>query len=219
MLQASVPLPSSRYHRRSARRAKRLLDLSLSLLLLFLLGPLLALICAAIRMFDGGPVLFRQVRVGKDGKHFICLKFRTMVLDSDARLRAHLASNEEARREWLDTQKLRSDPRITTLGTFLRKSSLDELPQLFNVLVGDMSLVGPRPILPGETYRYGEKLEHYLAVQPGITGLWQVTGRSETSYAERVLLDAQYVQNWSLLLDLVILVLTVPVVITRRGSC
>jgi Undecaprenyl-phosphate galactose phosphotransferase WbaP len=188
-------------------------------LLLFLLAPLFAVVCLAIKATDSGPILFRQTRVGKDGKYFGCLKFRTMVCDADATLREHLARDDAARREWEETQKLKSDPRITRIGAFLRKSSLDELPQFLNVLAGDMSLVGPRPIVPSETVRYGDYLEYYLAVRPGITGLWQVSGRSMTTYAERVSLDARYVQNWGLLRDFAILAMTVPVVLTRRGSC
>lgn len=201
------------------KRLKRLLDIIFSLCLLVVLGPLLLVIYAAVRLADPGPGIFKQTRVGKGGRSFVCLKFRTMVVDGEERLRQFLESNEDIRREWLLTHKLRADPRISGLGSLLRLSSLDELPQLLNVLIGDMSLVGPRPIVPAEMIRYGDRLNHYLAVKPGITGLWQVSGRSETTYDERVALDVSYVEQWSLVRDLLILIKTVPVVIARRGSC
>lgn len=219
MDELSVFPPFSPSGRRYNVSAKRILDVLVSLLLIILLSPLMGMICLAIRLTDRGPVLFRQTRVGKDGKHFQCLKFRTMVTDSDAQLRSYLATSQEARREWAVNQKLKCDPRIIAIGHFLRTSSLDELPQLFNVLIGDMSLVGPRPIVPDETHRYGDRVHHYLAMRPGITGLWQVSGRSETTYEERVKMDTLYVQNWSFQRDLIILIMTIPAVIMRKGSC
>lgn len=199
--------------------AKRWMDVSVALLAIIALAPLMVVIAIMIRRGDGGPALFRQIRVGKDGRRFACLKFRSMVRDAESALQRHLATRPEAAREWAENQKLANDPRVTGLGNFLRRSSLDELPQLFNVLAGDMSLVGPRPIVPAECSRYGEDLKFYLAARPGITGLWQVSGRSDCSYPERVALDVAYAKNWRLTTDLVIVFRTVPAVLLRRGSC
>ena len=201
-----------------ALRAKRLTDLSVALLTLVLLGPLMVAICIAMRISDPGPILFRQTRIGKAGREFKCYKFRSMVLEAERILNDHLEQDENARRERQANQKLTVDPRITPLGSFLRRTSLDELPQLFNVLAGDMSLVGPRPIVRGEIPKYDDKIQYYLAVRPGITGLWQVSGRSDCSYPERVALDARYVSDWSLKLDFIILLKTVPAVLLQSGS-
>jgi exopolysaccharide production protein ExoY len=201
-----------------ALSAKRLVDVSIAFLALVLLGPLLAAICMVMRISDPGPVLFRQTRIGKGGREFPCYKFRSMVLDADKILNEHLRQNESARQEWETNQKLTVDPRITRLGSFLRKTSLDELPQLFNVLAGDMSIVGPRPIVRGEIPKYEDKIIYYLAVRPGITGLWQVSGRSDCSYPERVALDAMYVSEWSLKSDMIILLRTIPAVLLQEGS-
>ncbi len=152
------------------------------------------------------------------GRPFACLKFRTMVVDADAVLEAHLSTHAGARAEWAHTQKLVDDPRVTCLGRFLRASSLDELPQLINVLRGEMSLVGPRPIVTSEIGRYGAHFENCFSVPPGITGLWQVSGRNDCSYAERVALDAKYAEEWSLLGDLAILARTIPAVLLQKGS-
>lgn len=198
--------------------AKRGLDVSVAAVALMLLLPLLMVIAILIARADRGPVLFKQKRVGRDGKLFYCLKFRSMVLDAEAALAQHLSANAQARREWQETQKLVADPRITPLGRFLRRTSLDELPQLWNVLLGDMSLVGPRPIIQAEMARYGSDLVHYLAVRPGLTGLWQVSGRSTCSYSERVALDVRYVCEWSFWKDVKIIVRTVPEVLKQRGS-
>jgi lipopolysaccharide/colanic/teichoic acid biosynthesis glycosyltransferase len=178
----------------------------------------MAAICIVIRISDPGPILFRQTRIGKAGREFKCYKFRSMVLEAERILNDHLEQDENARREWQANQKLTVDPRITPLGSFLRKTSLDELPQLFNVLAGDMSLVGPRPIVRGEIPKYDDKIVYYLAVRPGITGLWQVSGRSNCSYPERVALDARYVSDWSLKSDIIILLKTVPAVLLQSGS-
>jgi len=194
------------------------MDVGIALLAIILLAPLMLAIAALIRGSDGGPALFRQARIGRGSRHFYCWKFRSMVVDAEAALANHLAARPEAAREWAETQKLAHDPRVTRLGEFLRKSSLDELPQLFNVLVGEMSLVGPRPIVPAECERYGDDLKFYLAARPGITGLWQVSGRSDCSYPERVALDVAYAKDWRLAADIVILVRTVPAVLTGRGS-
>jgi exopolysaccharide production protein ExoY len=198
---------------------KRIIDVVAASILLFVLLPLIAVIAVLVSLNHKGPALFRHNRVGLGGRSFECLKFRSMIPDADRVLEQHLASNPEARAEWEATQKLSDDPRTTILGRFLRKTSLDELPQLFNVLIGDMSLVGPRPIVPDEAVRYQDRLQSYLAVRPGITGLWQVSGRSECTYAERIALDEQYVREWDLALDALILVRTIPAVLKQRGSC
>ncbi len=196
---------------------KWLLDFILSLLLIVLLLPLLFVIACFV-MSDGGPIFFVHYRIGRNGQKFGCLKFRTMVVDADTVLVATLASDPEALAEWTTRRKLVKDPRVTQIGHFLRRSSLDELPQLINVLRGDMSIVGPRPIVKEEVSKYGEDIQYYYKVRPGITGLWQVNGRSRTTFAERVLIDKRYVRDWNLYHDLVILSKTVPVLLTRRGA-
>ena len=189
-----------------------------ALLLLLLLSPLLAGIAFLIWQRDGAPVLFAHYRVGLDGKLFRCMKFRSMLRSSEQVLADLLRSDPAAREEWARDQKLRDDPRITPIGRFLRRSSLDELPQLLNVLRGEMKLVGPRPITVAELTRYGSVRWHYLSVRPGITGLWQVSGRNDTTYEERVSLDRRYVEQQSLLGDLAILLKTARVVVLREGA-
>ena len=173
---------------------------------------------AALVALDGGPVLYRHTRIGKGGQRFNCLKFRSMATKADQLLAQRLTKDAVARDEWLQTQKLKNDPRVTAVGHVLRATSLDELPQLFNVLKLDMSLVGPRPVVEAELPRYGRNVKHYLKVRPGVTGLWQVSGRSNTSYSRRVALDSYYVKNWQLWLDFVILVRTIVVVARREGA-
>ena len=185
--------------------------------ILFIL-PLLALISILVWLQDGGAPIYAQERIGRGGRIFRCYKFRSMVMDSRACLERLLTESPEAREEWERDHKLRRDPRITPIGGFLRKSSLDELPQLFNVLGGSMSLVGPRTIVASEVARYGRRIIHYYAVRPGITGLWQVSGRNDVSYRRRVALDCAYVKHRSLMMDLKILTATVPIVLMRRGS-
>ena len=180
--------------------------------------PLMLAIAALVRFSDGGPVLFRHRRVGAGGRHFACLKFRSMCVDADARLRHVLETDPVARAEWDATHKLQNDPRITAVGRLLRKSSLDELPQLINVLRGDMSLVGPRPIVDAEVVRYGRHFAAYCAVRPGVTGLWQVARRHDTTYRRRVACDRLYRRARSLRLYFRILILTVPSVILARGA-
>ncbi len=197
---------------------KRMIDISLAVGLIFLLVPLLVLVAVFIRSSDGGPALFRQRRIGQGGKPFECFKFRSMVTDADSVLKRHLHENLDAAHEWREKQKLSRDPRVTSFGRFLRKSSLDELPQLFNILRGDMSFVGPRPILEEEIPRYGDAFGHCFTVPPGLTGLWQVSGRSDCSYVTRVALDSRYVSDWSLALDLTIMIQTVPAVLRQHGS-
>ena len=165
-----------------------------------------------------GRIIFAHRRVGKGGKLFPCYKFQSMVPDAQKRLEEYLAENPEARKEWEESFKLTNDPRVTKLGAFLRKTSLDELPQLWNVLMGDMSLVGPRPIVTKEIERYGDYIREYYMVPPGITGMWQVNGRSDTTYEERVAMDTWYVRNWSIWIDLVYLFKTVKTVFTGKGA-
>ncbi len=190
----------------------------LALLLLIVLALPMAVIAIALWRADGSPLLFGHYRVGRGGRIFKCLKFRTMRRDAAEVLAELLRSNPAARAEWERDQKLSRDPRVTPIGAFLRATSLDELPQLFNVLRGEMALVGPRPITVAELTRYGSVRWHYLSVRPGMTGLWQVSGRNDTSYAERVELDRRYVESRSLGLDIDILVRTIGVVLVRDGA-
>lgn len=197
---------------------KRTIDFTAAIALLLMLAPLMLIIAVLIRSCDGGPALFRQWRIGKSGKTFRCWKFRTMACNADEALQGLLSSDPVAAKEWAEGHKLARDPRITPVGAFLRRSSLDELPQLFNIIVGEMTFVGPRPIVPAERERYGEAFAHCFSVPPGLTGLWQVSGRSDCSYATRVSLDSQYASEWHLLLDAKILARTVPAVLMQRGS-
>lgn len=200
-----------------SRILKMMFDQLVAAVLLLLLAPLMIALALLARR-DGGPALFRHRRIGAGGQTFECLKFRTMVTDADRVLQRVLAEDPAAATEWAATQKLRNDPRITTLGRFLRRSSLDELPQLLNVLRGEMSLVGPRPIVQAEVARYGENIDYYYEAKPGLTGLWQVSGRSDTSYERRVRLDVWYVRNWTLWHDIAILLKTIPAVFLQRGA-
>jgi len=197
---------------------KRVFDIVGALAAIILLLPLIGAIALAIKAWDRGPVFYRHRRVGLNGKPFDCLKFRTMVVNSDEALRRHLATNSEAAREWEETQKLKQDPRVTPLGRTMRKTSVDELPQLVNILKGEMSFVGPRPIVVAEVPKYGECIGHYLSARPGLTGPWQVSGRNDVDYSTRVTLDRHYVEQWSFARDLVIIASTVRVVVTARGS-
>jgi undecaprenyl-phosphate galactose phosphotransferase len=199
------------------RLLKRLFDIAGSMILLVALAPLLAFLSWKIRR-SGGAAVFSHLRVGRYGKMFGCLKFRTMVRDADEILKRRLDDDPDARTEWEQSFKLKDDPRITPIGAFLRRTSLDELPQLWNVLKGEMSLVGPRPIIEEELERYGDQVGYYLETRPGITGLWQISGRNNTSYDDRVALDSWYVRNWSLWYDLVILVKTINVVVKGQGA-
>jgi lipopolysaccharide/colanic/teichoic acid biosynthesis glycosyltransferase len=194
------------------------LNQAVALLLLVLLSPVMAVVTFFIWKRDGAPVLFAHYRVGRNGKLFRCMKFRSMLRNSEQVLADLLRNDAQARAEWARDQKLTNDPRITPIGHFLRRSSLDELPQLLNVLRGEMSLVGPRPITVAELTRYGSVRWHYLSVRPGITGLWQVSGRNNTSYEERVALDRRYVEQRSVLGDVAILFKTVRVVVLREGA-
>jgi len=189
---------------------KRVVDITLAISGILLLAPLLIICFLATIATSRGPAIFRHRRVGFNGKHFDCYKFRTMVTDAPERLRKLLESDPAAAAEWTANRKLRNDPRVTAIGAILRKSSLDELPQLFNVLKGDMSIVGPRPVTDEELERYSTAIGAYLACRPGITGLWQVSGRSTTTYDKRVACDAFYARNWSMTLDAKILIVTIP---------
>ena len=180
--------------------------------------PLLLVVGILIRMQDGGPAVYAQKRYGRNGRTFKCFKLRSMVANADDRLREILATDPAARAEWEATQKLVNDPRITPLGHFIRKTSIDELPQLVNILRGDMSLVGPRPIVENEIAKYGEFYRDYCAVRPGLTGLWQVEGRSDTTYEERVQLDAKYARTRTFVSDIMIMLRTVPAVLMSRGA-
>jgi lipopolysaccharide/colanic/teichoic acid biosynthesis glycosyltransferase len=180
--------------------------------------PLLLAIAASVKLQDGGSIIFAHERLGKDGRKFRCFKFRSMVADAEHRLAQLLARDAIARAEWARDHKLRRDPRITPFGDFLRRSSLDELPQLFNVLRGEMSIVGPRPIVDAEIAKYGRRYRYYCAVKPGITGLWQVSGRNDVSYRRRVAMDTVYARRKSLAWDLKLLFLTVPAVLFASGS-
>jgi len=197
---------------------KRYLDVIISLALLIIALPVLAAIAAVIKTTSRGPVLFRSKRLGWGGREFWCYKFRTMVPDAEQQL----LSRPDLQRQFSDGFKIKNDPRVTRLGAFLRKTSLDELPQLFNVLRGDMSLIGPRPILPPELTKridcYGSHGVQLLSVKPGLGGIWQVSGRSDTSYAERIAMDMDYVARRSIWLDLKLMFLTAIVVIRRRGA-
>lgn len=196
----------------------RTLNLVLALIALVFFLPLMLLIAAAVFVANPGPIFYAQNRIGYGGRLFRCLKFRTMATDSGARLQHLLATDPAARAEWARDHKLRNDPRIVGIGGFLRKSSLDELPQLINVIRGDMSLVGPRPIVPGEAERYGRYIANYCSVRPGITGLWQISGRNDTTYRRRVAYDVAYSRSRSAMLDLRIMAMTVPSVVLAKGS-
>ena len=194
-------------------KSKRIIDIVLAVSGIVLLAPLLIICFIATVATSRGPALFRHKRVGFKGKYFDCLKFRTMVADAPERLRQLLESDPFAAAEWAANRKLRYDPRVTAIGAILRKSSLDELPQLFNVLKGDMSIVGPRPVTEEELIRYHSAVNAYLACRPGITGLWQVSGRSTTTYDKRIACDTFYARNWSMSLDAKILIVTIPAVL------
>ncbi len=200
------------------RLIKRIFDLILAVLIFPLVALAGLIIGALIMVTTGGPIFYRQTRIGQYGRKFKIMKFRTMHPRAEKVLLDFLDANPTAHVEWLQTHKLKNDPRITALGRFLRKTSLDELPQIFNVFCGDMSFVGPRPIVHAEREKYGERFVFYTAVVPGITGLWQVSGRCDVSYAARVALDERYARTWAPLLDLRILLRTPRAVFRARGA-
>jgi exopolysaccharide production protein ExoY len=198
---------------------KRALDVLGAIILAVVFSPLiLAIVIVALIRREQGSIIYRHRRIGQDGRAFECLKFRTMVPNADQMLRELLERDPAVKVEWVRNHKLRSDPRVTGLGRFLRRTSLDELPQLWNVIRGDMSLVGPRPVIREELLRYGRNVRTYLSAKPGVTGLWQVKGRNDTDYRRRVVLDTYYVRNQSLLLDVYILIKTVSVVLGGGGA-
>ena len=197
-------------------RSKRALDVALCLLALPVWLPLVAALALMVRR-DGGPAFFGHRRVGRNRRAFTCWKLRSMVPDAEARLRALVQSDPRSAQDWAAGCKLSDDPRVTRFGRFLRRTSLDELPQLWNVLRGDMSLVGPRPVTSDELVRYGAAVGGYLAVRPGLTGLWQVSGRNALCYAQRVALDCRYVSAATVRTDLHVLLLTLAEVLRRGG--
>ncbi len=200
------------------RFLKRVFDIVCTVIGLICISPILAGIAIWIYRDSPGPVIFKHRRVGKDGKEFPCYKFRSMCVDADVKLKELLENDPEARTEWEKDFKLKNDPRITKSGAFLRKTSLDELPQLFNVLRGEMSLVGPRPIIRDEVSRYGKFIEDFYMVRPGVTGMWQTSGRSDVSYDERVQMDTWYVRNWNVWFDMVLIWRTIGVVLGKKGA-
>lgn len=197
---------------------KRLLDILLILFFSPILIPVFLLLIILTKLTSRGPVFYGHKRVGKNGKEFKCWKFRSMCIDADKKLEEILANNPEMRAEWEKDRKFTNDPRVTKFGKFLRKTSLDELPQLINILIGQMSFVGPRPVTEPELEKYGPYKDYVLSVLPGLSGMWQTSGRSDTEYEERISLDSYYIQNWSVWLDLWILIKTVYVVLKGRGA-
>ena len=198
---------------------KRAFDLGSVVVILALFGWLMILIAVAVRLSGGSKVIYGHTRVGRNGQLFQCLKFRSMVANSDEVLRHLLETDPDARAQWDRDFKLKADPRITRIGRFIRKTSLDELPQLWNVIKGEMSIVGPRPVVQAEFDQYyGGAREHYLSVPPGLTGLWQVSGRNDLDYAQRVELDKSYVENSNIVYDFMIVMRTVKVMVVRRGA-
>ncbi|WP_296676808.1 sugar transferase [Novosphingobium sp.] len=206
-------------HEGRRQDVRRLMDIICSIILLVILAPLLLIIALMVAMTSTGPVIFAHKRLGRDGTTFDCLKFRTMRDDAQLTLSCILAGNPGLREQWERDHKLADDPRVTPFGRILRATSLDELPQLVNVLRGDMTLVGPRPIVREELHHYGRYALHYFSVRPGLTGLWQISGRSMTTYRRRVAADVYYVRSRSFLLDTRILLGTLPAVLSAEGSC
>lgn len=204
--------------RKINRIIKRCFDLILTVVGGIVILPICVFIGLLIYIDSPGPIIYKQTRIGQDGREFNFYKFRSMIVNAESVLQDYLITNRDAFREWQSNYKLKKDPRVTKIGKFLRKTSLDELPQLWNVLIGDMSLVGPRPLLPNEIERYGEYMEDYKFVPPGITGIWQVSGRSDTTFEERALMDSWYIHNWSIWIDLVYLMKTIIVVIKGKGA-
>lgn len=197
---------------------KRVLDFMLLLISSPLTIPLVAVVSLIVKITSPGPVFFGHKRIGKNGKEFKCWKFRSMVIDADKQLEKILAENPAMREEWERDRKFTNDPRVTKIGKILRKTSIDEIPQFFNILTGEMSFIGPRPVTAPELDKYNNKANFILQVQPGLSGMWQISGRSDTGYEERVTLDAYYIQNWSVWLDIWIIIKTVVVVLTGKGA-
>lgn len=198
--------------------SKRGIDIVIALTALVVFSPFFLMIAALVKFTDGGSVFYGHRRIGHNGQEFRCMKFRTMVQNGEKVLQDYLRNNPEAYEEWRTTRKLQNDPRVTAVGAVLRKLSLDELPQLFNIIKGEMSIVGPRPVVEDELEMYEASASYYLQTRPGLTGLWQVSGRNDVSYETRVAMDTMYVKNWSIARDLMIIVRTVPAVCMSRGS-
>lgn len=198
---------------------KRLLDISIILFCSPIVIPVMLILCILTKLTSKGPIFYGHKRVGKNGKEIKCWKFRSMCINSDEVLKEILATDPERKAEWEKDRKFKDDPRVTKFGKFLRKSSLDELPQLFNVFMGQMSLVGPRPVTAPELDKYGKYKDYVLSVVPGLSGMWQISGRSDTGYEERVSFDTYYIQNWSIWLDIWILIKTIWVVLLGKGAC
>lgn len=199
-------------------KINRAIDVLLSATLLVLLLPFLLVVSLTIFLLDPGPVFFKHRRIGRNGQTFDCIKFRTMFVGAEERLAHYLANDRNLQRQWAADRKLNPDPRVTPIGRILRPTSIDELPQLINVLRGEMSLVGPRPIVGDEVPSYGRYIKNYLSVRPGLTGLWQVSGRNDTSYRRRVAMDVLYSRKVCVMLNLSILVATIPAVVLGRGA-
>ncbi len=197
---------------------KRFLDLIMLLCGSVIVVPVMLVISLLIKLTSSGPIFYGHERIGQNGKRIKVWKFRSMMVDADKLLEEILASNPALRKEWAESHKLNNDPRVTGIGKFLRKSSLDELPQLLNILIGEMSFIGPRPVTKAEEIKYGENFAYIFSVKPGLSGMWQVSGRSDTDYAERVALDSYYIQNWSLWLDIWLICKTIGVVLTGKGA-
>lgn len=197
---------------------KRLIDLSLIALSFPIVLPVCAVVSLVIKLTSPGPVFYGHVRVGKNGKSIKCWKFRSMCQDADKKLSEILSHNPEMQKQWERDRKLLDDPRVTPVGKFIRKTSIDELPQLLNILTGEMSFIGPRPVTEGELIKYGEQADFILSVTPGLSGMWQTSGRSDTEYEERITLDTYYIQNWSIWLDIWLIIKTVWVVFRRKGA-
>ncbi|MCR5171599.1 MAG: undecaprenyl-phosphate galactose phosphotransferase WbaP [Treponema sp.] len=198
--------------------AKRCVDIFLLLISSPITIPVVAIVALLVKITSPGPVFYGHTRIGKNGKEFKCWKFRSMVIDADKQLEKILAENPQMRAEWEKDRKFTNDPRVTKIGKILRKTSIDEIPQFFNILVGEMSFVGPRPVTKPELEKYGKKSDFILTVQPGLSGFWQISGRSDTGYEERITLDSYYIHNWSVWLDIWIIIKTVYVVIKGKGA-
>lgn len=197
---------------------KKLLDLSILFFAGLILLPFICIVAVLVKLSSPGPVFYGHERIGRAGKKIRVWKFRSMEINAEEKLEKVLAENPEYQKEWNESFKLTNDPRVTPIGRFLRKSSLDELPQLFNVLIGDMSFIGPRPVTDDEILKYGENFTYIFSVKPGLSGMWQVSGRSDTDYAERVAFDSYYIQNWSIWLDIWLIFKTIGVVLTGKGA-
>ena len=204
--------------RKSNRIMKRIFDIVATVCGGIFILPFMLIIAIIIYLDSGGPIIYKQKRVGRNGKEFNFYKFRSMVKNADTILEEYLNTHEDEKKEWQKNFKLKNDPRVTKIGKIIRKTSIDELPQLWNVLIGDMSLVGPRPLLPNEVERYSSYIEDYKLVLPGLTGVWQVSGRSDTTFEERVIMDSWYIHNWSVWIDIVYLLKTVLVVVKSKGA-